>query len=370
MHFLLVIMCCTTVRWSEIETTSGRAYVAVLLVRATDRDPHSAEVARRVDDVPASDQPRDPREEVRAEIREFLSTRRARITPEQAGLPTYGHERRRVTGLRREEVALLAGVSPQYYVRLERGDATGISESIIEGVAHALQLDDAERAHLVHLLRTAGTPRRARRRTPSAPERVRPTVQRLMDSMHGAPAVVLNGRLEILGANALGRALFAPVYADPEGTPSNARFVFLDQQAKTFFRDWDTVANDTVAILRAEAGRDPHNRDLSDLVGQLSTRSDDFRHRWAAHNVRIHSAGVKLFHHPVVGDLDLPYESLPLKPGSSTALVGYTPEPDTAAHDALALLASWAASEDSADQRTEAQQSKSHRAPSAPPDPA
>jgi transcriptional regulator with XRE-family HTH domain len=295
--------------------------------------------------MPLSDQPRDPREEVRVEIREFLTTRRARITPEQAGLPTYGHERRRVIGLRREEVALLAGVSPQYYVRLERGDATGISESIVNGVAHALQLDDAERAHLVHLLHAAGAPRRARPRAARGPQRVRPTIQRLMDSMHGAPAVVLSGRLEIIAANALGRALFSPVYADPEGPPSNARFVFLDREATTFFRDWDTVANDTVAILRAEAGRDPHDRDLSDLVGQLSTRSDEFRLRWAAHDVRIHSTGVKLFHHPVVGDLDLPYESLPLEPGSSTALVGYTPEPGSTAQDALALLASWAASE-------------------------
>ena len=324
--------------------------------------------------MPVSDQSRDPREEVRAEIREFLATRRARITPEQAGLPSYGHERRRVTGLRREEVALLAGVSPQYYIRLERGDATGISEPIIDGVTHALQLDDAERAHLVHLLHTAGTVRRPRRRTPAAPQRVlptiRPTIQRLMDSMHGAPAVVLNGRLEILGSNALGRALFAPVYADAEGTPSNARFVFLDQQAKTFFRDWDTVANDTVAILRAEAGRDPHDRDLSDLVGQLSTRSDEFRLRWAAHNVRIHSTGVKLFHHPVVGDLDLPYESLPLEPGSSTALVGYTPEPDSAARDALTLLASWVASGVDVGRPTQAQQSNSHRVTPAPPDPA
>ncbi|MET1058721.1 MAG: helix-turn-helix transcriptional regulator [Nocardioides sp.] len=319
--------------------------------------------------MPVSDQPGSPREEVRAEIREFLSTRRARITPEQAGLPTYGHERRRVTGLRREEVALLAGVSPQYYVRLERGDATGISESIIDGVAHALQLDDAERAHLIHLLHTAGTPRRPRRRIPPAAQRLRPTIQRLMDSMHGTPAVVLNGRLEILGANALGRALFSPVYADPDGTPSNARFVFLDREAKTFFRDWETVANDTVAILRAEAGRDPHDRDLSDLVGQLSTRSDDFRLRWAAHNVRIHSTGVKLFHHPVVGDLDLPYESLPLEPGSSTALVGYPPEPDSAAHDSLTLLASWAASETDTDQPTQTHQDHSHRVTPTPPDP-
>jgi transcriptional regulator with XRE-family HTH domain len=342
--------------------------VAVLLVRVTDRDPHRADGARRVGDMTANDQPRDPREEVRAEIREFLSTRRARITPEQAGLPTYGHERRRVAGLRREEVALLAGVSPQYYVRLERGDATGISESIIDGVTHALQLDEAERAHLVHLLRTAGTPRRAQRRTPAAGKPVRPTIQRLLDSMHGTPAVVLNRRLEIVTANALGRALFSPVFADPEGIPSNARFVFLDPQATTFFRDWDTVANDTVAILRAEAGRDPHDRNLSDLVGQLSTRSDDFRLRWAAHNVRIHSTGVKLFHHPVVGDLDLPYESLPLAPGSSTSLVGYTPEPDSAAHDALALLASWAASDSALDRQ--APQTKAHRTTQTPSDPA
>jgi transcriptional regulator with XRE-family HTH domain len=318
----------------------------------------------------ASDQPRSAREEVRAEIREFLSTRRARITPEQAGLPTYGHERRRVLGLRREEVALLAGVSPQYYVRLERGDATGISESIVDGVAHALQLDDAERAHLLHLLRTAGAPARARRRAPSAPQQVRPTIQRLMDSMHGTPAVLLNGRLEIVTANPLGRALFKPVYADPEGTPSNARFVFLDPHARTFFRDWDNVANDTVAILRAEAGRDPHDRELSDLVGQVSTRSDDFRVRWAAHNVRIHSTGVKRFHHPVVGDLDLPYESLPLAPGSSTSLVCYTPEPDSPAYVALSLLASWAASEADADRPGQPQRTNAVRAPHPPPDPA
>jgi len=286
-----------------------------------------------------------PRDAARAEIREFLSTRRARITPQQAGLPEYGHERRRVTGLRREEVALLAGVSPQYYIRLERGDAPGISESIIDGVANALQLDQAERTHLLHLLHTAGTPRRAPRGTSNTPPTVRPTIQRIVDSMLHAPAVVLNGRLEIVTANALGRALFSPVYdqaRDERGDPSNARFVFLDPRASTFFREWETVANDTVAILRAEAGRDPYDRTLSDLIGQLSTRSDDFRRRWAAHDVRIHSTGVKRFHHPLVGDIDLPYESLPLAVGSSTSLVAYTPEPDSADYDAVALLASWA----------------------------
>ena len=289
----------------------------------------------------ASEPERDPREQARGEIREFLSTRRARLTPADAGLPTYGDERRRVVGLRREEVALLAGVSPQYYVRLERGDATGVSAGVIDGIAHVLRLDGAEHNHLLDLIRTAGTPRQARRRGPTPPQRVRPTVQRLVDSMHLTPAVVLNGRLEVITANNLGRALFAPVYADSEGPPNNARFVFLDPQATTFFREWDKVAGDTVAILRAEAGRAPHDRELSDLIGQLSTRSDEFRVRWAAHDVRIHATGVKRVHHPVVGDLDLPFESLPLAAGSSWSLVAYTPEPGSATQDALTLLASW-----------------------------
>jgi transcriptional regulator with XRE-family HTH domain len=288
---------------------------------------------------------RDIRGEVRAEIREFLSTRRAQITPEQAGLSAYGVERRRVKGLRREEVAVLSGVSPQYYVRLERGDATGVSEGIIDGVARALQLDEAERAHLLDLLRAAGTRRRPGHRRHQAAPRVPPTVQRIVDSMHRTPAVVLNPRLDIVSANALGRALFSPVYAAGDAPPSNARFVFLDPHAKSFFREWEKVADDTVAILRAEAGRDPHDRDLSDLVGQLATRSEDFRVRWAAHDVRIHATGVKLLHHPVVGDLDLPYESLPLASLSRWSLVGYTPEPGSATEDALALLASWGASD-------------------------
>jgi transcriptional regulator with XRE-family HTH domain len=287
----------------------------------------------------------DLRDEVRAEIREFLSTRRARITPAQAGLPAYGGDRRRVAGLRREEVALLAGVSPQYYVRLERGDATGVSESVMDGIARALHLDAAEQAHLLDLLRTAGAPTRARRRRqPGGQTAVRPTVQRLVDALHGVPAVVLNGRLDIVASNVLGRALFASAYAAGGETPNNARFVFLDSQAASFFREWDTVANDTVALLRAEAGRDPYDRELSDLVGELSTRSEDFRVRWASHDVRIHNTGVKLVHHQVVGDLDLPFESLPLEIGVSSSLVAYVPEPGSASYDALAVLASWSVS--------------------------
>ncbi|MFG2343928.1 helix-turn-helix transcriptional regulator [Streptomyces phaeochromogenes] len=290
---------------------------------------------------------RDMRGDFRAEIREFLGTRRARVTPEQAGLPAYGGDRRRVTGLRREEVALLAGISSEYYTRLERGNATGVSESVIDGIAQALQLDEAERIHLLDLLRGAGPPRPPRRRP--AQQRVRPAVQRVLDSMTGTPAFVLSGRLDILAANALGRALFSPVYAasaDPADSvrpPNNARFVFLDPHANAFFRDWDEVANDTVAMLRAEAGRDAYDRRLTDLIGELSTRSEEFRRRWAAHNVRIHTTGAKRLHHPVVGDLDLPFETFPLGTDSSQLLLTYTAEPASRSQEALNLLASWSA---------------------------
>lgn len=285
-----------------------------------------------------------PRDAVRAEIREFLSTRRARIIPEQAGLPSYGADRRRVPGLRREETALLVGVSPQYYTRLERGDATGVSKSVIEGIAHALRLNDAERAHLLDLLLTAGAPSRTRKRrgTPAAAP-VRPTIQRLLDAMPTVPAVVLNGRLDVLAHNRLGRALFSPLY-DTDEPVNNARLVFLDPRAISLFREWGTVANDTVALLRAEAGRNPYDRQLTNLVGELSTRSEDFRGRWAAHDVGIPRTGVKRLHHPIVGDLDLPFESLPLEADATTSLITYLPEPGTPTHDALVLLASWAAS--------------------------
>jgi transcriptional regulator with XRE-family HTH domain len=286
----------------------------------------------------------DVRGDVRAQIREFLSTRRARISPEQAGLPVYGDDRRRVPGLRRSEVASLAGISSEYMTKLERGNATGVSDSVIDGLAHALQLDEAERAHLEDLLRTAGTTRPPRRRP--ARQRVRPTIQRILDSVAPTPALVLNGRGDILAANDLGIALFSPVFAERARPANTASFVFLDQSATEFFRDWDKVANDTVALLRAEAGRDPYDRELSDLIGQLSTRSEDFRIRWAAHNVRIHTSGVKLFHHPVVGDLDLPFESFPLPADPGQSLLIYTADPGSSTQDALSLLASWAASTD------------------------
>jgi transcriptional regulator with XRE-family HTH domain len=279
--------------------------------------------------------------DARTEIREFLISRRARIKPEQAGLPAFGGNRR-VAGLRREEVAMLAGISAEYYVRLERGNMRGVSEEVLEGVVRALHLDEAERAHLFDLARAANAPRSARRRPTQ--ERVRPAVQRILDSIVGAPAFVRNERLDVLAANRLGEAFYSELYADPLRPVNSARFVFLNPRATEFFRDWDTIANDAVGILRAEAGRDPYDRRLTELVGELSTRSEEFRVRWAAHNVKLHRTGVKRFHHPVVGDLTLDFESLDLPGDLGQKLLVYTAEPNSPSEESLNLLASWASS--------------------------
>jgi len=282
------------------------------------------------------------KEHVRGDIHEFLTSRRARITPEQAGLPAYG-AKRRVSGLRREEVALLAGISVEYYTRLERGNAHGVSESVLEGLARALQLDEAERAHLIDLVRVANRTSPPRRR-PSQ-QRVRPSVQRILDSMSGTPAFVQNGRLDVLYANRLGSALYAEVFQDP-GRGNFGRFIFFDQRATEFYADWEGVAGDIVALLRAEAGRDPYDRALSDLIGELSTRSQEFRVRWATHNVRLHRTGVKSVHHPVVGNLTLAYEALELPGDPGQTIFAYTAEPNSPSQDALDLLASWTSTPD------------------------
>jgi transcriptional regulator with XRE-family HTH domain len=276
--------------------------------------------------------------DTRNDIREFLTTRRARITPDMAGLPTYGSTRR-VPGLRREEVALLAGVSVDYYTRLERGHAGGVSESVLEALSRALQLDEAERAHLFDLARAAGPTSQARRRPAS--QRVRPGVQRMLDAMTAVPAFVRNGRMDILAANQLGYALYSELYAGANRPANTARFVFLDPRANGFYADWEKVASDAVAILRSEAGRDPYDRDLSDLIGELSTRSELFRTRWAAHNVRYHDTGVKRFHHPVVGEISLSYETMTLMGDSGLTMFAYTAEPGSRSEEALNLLASW-----------------------------
>jgi transcriptional regulator with XRE-family HTH domain len=280
------------------------------------------------------------------EIREFVTSRRARITPEQAGLSAYGS--RRVPGLRREEVAVLAGVSIQYYTRLERGDMNGVSESVLAALARALQLDDAERAHLFDLARAAHpTPARPRRR--EAKQRVRPEIQWTLDAITGAAAFVSNERLDILAANQLGRALYSELYAARARPVNTARFVFLDPRAEATYGDWDRIATETVAILRSAAGRDPYDRDLSDPVGELATQSEPFRTRWATHNVRFHNTGVKHFHHPVVGELHLTFNRLDLTADHGLTLFTYTAEPGSRTDEALRLLGSWAATVDPAE---------------------
>jgi transcriptional regulator with XRE-family HTH domain len=280
--------------------------------------------------------------ETKKEIREFLTSRRARVTPEQAGLSTYGV--RRVPGLRREEVAVLAGVSIQYYTRLERGDLSGASQSVLEALAGALQLDDAERAHLFDL--RAAQPAGERRRRRHAKPRIRPEIQWTLDAITGAAAYVGNDRLDILATNELGRALFSELYAEPTRPANHARFVFLDPRAEVFYTDWDRAARETAAILRSAAGRDPYDRDLSDLVGELATQSDTFRTHWAAHDVRFHATAAKHFHHPVVGELSLNFNRLDIAADPGLTLFTYAAEPGSPSEDALNLLGSWAATVD------------------------
>ncbi|MWV59176.1 helix-turn-helix transcriptional regulator [Rathayibacter sp. VKM Ac-2754] len=281
---------------------------------------------------------------MQSEVREFLTTRRARITPEKAGLPVYGGNRR-VEGLRREEVAMLAGVSVDYYNRLERGNLSGVSESVLDALARALQLDDAERAHLFDLARAANLAPAKRRA--AATTQVSASVQRLLDAITDAPAWVRNNRHDLLATNALGRALYADMIASPYGPPNTARFVFLDVRSRDFFPQWEKSADDIVAILRSSAGRNPYDRELSNLVGELSTRSDVFRTSWAKHDVRFHRTGTKKIHHALVGDLDLDYEAMTLDSDTDLTLLAYTARPGTPSADGLRMLASLAATRES-----------------------
>ena len=281
----------------------------------------------------------------RQDIRDFLVSRRARVSPEQAGLPNFGGHRR-VPGLRREEVALLAGLSVDYYGRLERGSLAGASESVLEAVARALRLDDAERQHLFDLARRADPPSLRRPARKKAPPMPREAVLSILAGMT-IPAYVRTPRMEIVAANALCRALYGGAL-DPERLPLNlARYLFLDPHSRGFFLDWDHVADDLVGSLRTQVGRDPRDKVLSDLVGELSTRSDDFVARWARQNVRLHQTSRKRLHNRVVGEIELTGNALELT-GDDLTLIAYTADVGSPAEDQLRLLASWAATQKTA----------------------
>jgi transcriptional regulator with XRE-family HTH domain len=279
----------------------------------------------------------------RVDVRDFLMSRRAKVTPEQVGLPTGTG--RRVAGLRRSEVAMLADVSVEYYAKLERGAIAGVSAGVLDAVSRALQLDDTERAHLFDLARAAdgipssGRPRRRATRSPAA----RASLHWALEAFTEGVAVVRNAQSDVIAFNALGRAFYAPLIGDGGRTPNLARFQFLDPVSRDFYPDWDRFADMCVAMMRAEAGRDPHNRGLQDLVGELSTRSEVFRRLWGAHDVRTHGAGTKRFQHPVVGELTLAYEEFAITAEPGHVMLVYTAEPGSPSAERLRLLASWAA---------------------------
>lgn len=272
-------------------------------------------------------------------------SRRAKTTPEAAGLPAGPN--RRVPGLRRSEVAMLAGVSVEYYSRLERGTIAGASSSVLDAIARALQLDDAETAHLYDLARAAdGTPASGRsRRRASTPPTARPSLQWALEAITDGVAFVRNSRQDLLATNALGRAFYSPVIGEGGRIPNLARFQFLDPASRDFYPDWDLFAEMCVGMMRAEAGRDPHDKALQDLVGELSTQSDTFRRIWGAHDVRRHGAGTKRFRHPLVGDLTLAYEELAITAEPGLVMLVYTAEPGSPSAERLRLLASWAATQ-------------------------
>jgi len=277
--------------------------------------------------------------DTRGDISDFLTTRRAKLTPEQVGLPDFGG-RRRVPGLPREEVALVAGMSSEYYKRLERGNAAGVSESVIDGVSRALQLDEAEHAHLKDLIRAANAgDRPQQRQRPVRKSQLSPGMRQTIDAMSTVPVFVQNGRLDAIATNSLGRALFSEMLDDVRPPGNAARFIFLEARAQSFYRDWEAQTRQIVAVLRAEVGRSPYDRQLNDLVGELSTRSDLFRKLWGAHDVREHRTGLKNVHHPVVGDLDLTFQAMDFASDRGLQMIVFSAEPGSATHERLQLLA-------------------------------
>lgn len=278
----------------------------------------------------------------RTELSEFLRSRRARLRPEDVGLPDLG-TRRRVPGLRREELAQLAGVSTAYYTRLEQGHGESVSSAVLDAIARALRLGPAEREHLGRLTKPA---RRRPGRAVARIQQVRPALQQLLDAMEGVPAYVLGRRLDIVAWNRLGTALLGDFGAMPPEQRNMAWHVFLDPAARELYLNWEGKASDVVGILRLDAGRDPDDPRLASLIGELSLKSEEFRRMWAAYRVQDKGHGTKELHHPVVGRLSLQYETLrPAGDDSDQVLVTYHAEPGSASAESLRLLASWAATE-------------------------
>ncbi|MFE2914703.1 helix-turn-helix transcriptional regulator [Kitasatospora indigofera] len=275
-----------------------------------------------------------------AEVRDFLRTRRDRITPEQAGI--VGGGRRRLPGLRREEVAMLAGMSSDYYAKMERGNLAGVSAEVLDALARALRLDEAETEHLHDLARSAN-PSPARRRSRPAQSTVRPSLQRFLDAITGAPAWIVNQRGDILATNPLARALLAPLLTDPDARDNSARFIFLSPAARTFYPRWERAADASAANLRTAAGRNPRDKELTDLIGELAARSDAFSSRWSAHAVRLHRTGTKHIHHPDVGDLEFVYEGVELPDHPGWMMYAYTSATGSPTEERVKLLGSLAA---------------------------
>ena len=269
----------------------------------------------------------------RRELGQFLKSRRARLQPEDVGLQAYG--RRRVPGLRREELAQLAGVSVDYYVRLEQGRAGQASEAVLDAIARALRRNDAERAHVYDLSRPV-----RRRRRELRPERVRPGVKRLIEALDGIPAMLTGRRMDVLAWNRLAAALLVDWGALPREQRNAARHVFLDDSARELYAEWEEGARATVAYLRLVAGRYPDDAGLAELIGELSMKSEDFRRWWADHDVHEKTHGTKRLVHPIVGELTVSYESLTLPGDSDQVLVTYTAEPGSESETALRLLGS------------------------------
>ncbi|MFG2871615.1 helix-turn-helix domain-containing protein [Streptomyces sp. NPDC048338] len=278
-----------------------------------------------------------------AELSEFLRSRRARLKPEDVGLPSFGRHRR-VPGLRREELAQLAGVSVAYYTRLEQGNGRNVSLEVLDSIARALRLSDTERAHLTHLAKP--TTKKKQRASITRPQQVRPGLLHLIDAMETVPAFVLGRRGDILAWNRMARALLGDLAAMDPQERNMARMVFLDPNARDLYLDWECKATEVVSVLRLYAGCYPDDQQLLALVGELSVRSEEFRSLWAAHTVTDKGHGTKRLRHPLVGEMTLGYETMKVSGGDpDLVLVTYQAEPGTASADALRLLANWGVEE-------------------------